>query len=401
MLEIQKFLKNPRFPTAHEAREALKRRYSVNILVGYLNFKNGGYETVYIYNYDLLTSRGAEIIENEARALILNESHDLVSCSFMRFMNYHERNAASIKWSDRTVAEKKYDGTLIVVYEYKGEVFVQTRKTPNALGTIQNSNRTYYEAVLETLFPRKLDIFKSNVRDLRYIHVFEYVGPENRHVTPYEEEDLVLLAKFAINDSFGGSIYEVDRSTVDHFAERYEFKRPETIKVSCPEDAEKIVRNLDPLEEGIVVVDFYGNRIKIKNPGYLAISKAVNAGGELRAKHLARIVLNADASEFSSYFPEYKKVLTILTGTLYDMFLGAETLYERNRHCETRKEFAMAVKDSYVGDLVFGMYDGKITNMDDALEQVKPERLVQTALKAEFNKELVEELKKLRAMEEN
>ena len=275
-LDIQNFLKG--FRSIDLANSQLALKYNIDITKNFLVVQGGmSMEPVWIYNYDAIKARGDLNIENEARALILDQNADIISMSFKRFFNAHEQYASKIDWNNAR-AEFKHDGSLIVIYEHKGKFYIQTRRTPTAQGTINGSatNMTYEEAVVNVLkkkFKTPFKPFRDVNVDESFCWVFEYVSPTNRVVTPYTNTDLKLLSVF---DKL--NITEVDRESVDEFARKYDFSRPISINVNSIDDVVKVFPSIDPLEEGFVVVDNNFNRIKIKNPSYLSIARAINSG---------------------------------------------------------------------------------------------------------------------------
>lgn len=376
-LEIQKYLNG--FKNLAMAQRHLQMHFAIDIKPDTLTFSDGSVEQVWVYNYNIIKSRGHSKIENEARGLILNEANEVVSLSFPRFFNIHERNAADIEWKFAKL-ERKLDGSLIVVYGYKGEVFIQTRKSACASGRMNNlREKTYCEAAVDVLkgMPDRMHPFEpfdghENYLS-RYTWAFEYVGADNRLITPYETSKLVLLAAF--RKDLGA---EVLPKYVDNFAKHWGFERPQTYGgFGSEEDAIEFVKTTSgPLEEGFVAVDGINRRVKIKNPAYLAVSRAVNAGDLLSPRHFANIVVKGDAEETASYFPEFANILLLMQDTLEKLILQVDDLWIFHKDIESRKEFAEAVKHHPLCGLLFMARSGKIENFDDAVVHIKPDYLI-------------------------
>jgi len=375
-LEIQDFLKG--FQSIDLANSQLALKYDINVTKSFL-LPSGGMsmETVWIYNYDMIKARGDLNIENEARALILDQNADIVSMSFKRFFNAHEQYASKIDW-DSAIAEFKHDGSLIVIYEHKGRFYIQTRKTPTANGVIHNSttNMTYEEAVINILkekFNNPFKPFRDTNEDERLCWVFEFVSPVNRIVTPYKNADLKLLTIF---DKL--SVSEIGREAVNEFAKRYNLSRTSAVSINSIDEVIEVFPSIDPLEEGFVVVDKNFNRIKIKNPSYLAIARTINAGNKITPEHFANIVLKGDANEIASYYPEYSDALFLMQSILEEMVDEVASLWILNNDKESRKEFALAVKDHPLSGILFMMWTNKIERISDGFHLIKPEHLVLT-----------------------
>ena len=376
-LEIQKYLKG--FRSLITAQSRLQMDFAIDIKTDTLIFADGSVEQVWVYNYNILKARGHNQIENEARGLILNVDSEVVSLSFPRFFNVNEGNAAEIDWGTARL-ERKLDGSLVIAYGYKNEVFFQTRKSAGASGRMNNlEEKTYENAVMDALkanpnIMHPLEPFDGHTNYLhRYTWAFEYVGPDNRLITPYTDPKLVLLAAF--RKDLGA---EVQPKYVDRFAKHWGFERPQTYGGFESEEAaiEFVKSASGPLEEGFVAVDGRNRRVKIKNPAYLSVSRAVNAGDLLSPKHFANIVLKGDAEETASYFPEFANILLLMMGTLEEMLEQVDDLWCFHKDIESRKEFAEAVKHHPLCGLLFMARSGKLENFDDAVAYIKPDYLI-------------------------
>ena len=384
LLDIQKFLAG--FSDIRTGNLILSQKFNIVVTEDYLKISDNTMLPVWIYNYDIIKSKGKLKITNEARGLILDANKDIVSMSFPRFFNYGEGPAAEINW-DNAHVEFKHDGTLIAVYAHRGKYFIQTRGRANADGPLlQDRSRTYYDAVTEILKKKSnssdpFAIFRKHNQNDKYVWVFEYVGPKNRHITPYKEEDLILLAAF--NKSVPG---EIVAEHVEAFAENYGISMPAKTHVSSIEDVYEIIDEIDVLEEGVVVIDNCNHRVKVKKPSFLAISRVKNNSIEdLRPRHFAEIVLNGDGDEVANYYPEYKPILIFFERLVTELMGEVQTNWLRFRIAGDRKVFAENVRRLPFCHLLFLAWEGKITNMTDALKYIKPSQLVALGLTKKKN----------------
>jgi hypothetical protein len=392
LLQIQKFLKG--YGDPDKARESLKLRFKIDITEDHLEFRDGSTEPVWIYNYDSVRSRGTNVIENEARGLILNKDHDVISLSFKRFFNLHEQCACDIDWVTAR-AERKADGSLVTIYSYKGEYFISTRNSAMASGRLPAYEEfSFRSAILEYLEGRfegnPFVPFKKYNQSEKYCWVFEFVSPYNRLVTHYYKPELILLSIFNKD-----TCAEVAVGRVNMFTSLSGFKRPETHIVYSEEQVNELIDTLHPLEEGFVVTDAVNKRIKIKNPTYINISKAINAGAQLSLRHFADIVLSGDGPEVATYFPDYKPILGFLQEVLEDILENVDELWKEYQNIRDRKEFAEKVRKFPFSFLLFDAWDGKITTSEEAIEKIKTDVLIKAArhyqkreLEAAFQKAL-------------
>ena len=389
-LDVQKFLKS--FRDIETGIETLVRKFAINVYKDYLEFGDGTWEDVWIFNYDQLKSKGDLKIENECRGLILNHKCDIVSLSFTRFFNDTDKYAAEIDWESAN-AEFKHDGTLVVIYTYRGDYFIQTRGRANADGFLPGDpTRTYNEAVMAILqkWAEKKDgdpfgLFKKHNINDSYTWAFEYVGPDNRIITPYKEDDLILIAAF---DKYVPA--EVKSHYVDQFAFEYDIKRPDFRRVPSVEAAYELLDYMDVLEEGVVISDHRCRRLKVKKPSYRTMARIENTAAEdLNAIRFAEIVLAGDARYVSKHYPEYSPILDFFDEVLVSLMEELQTVWLLYRVADSRKTFAEHVKRNPFSSILFLAWDGKIKDMQDAIKYIKPKQLVDLATDyhpATFNK---------------
>lgn len=357
MLEIQKFIRGQ--SSIKTANTMLEDLLNLKITESTLVFPNGDKETVYIYNYHQWKTPLESTIGKEARALILNEHGVVVSFSFQRFPSYGQDIDADDEFDwDSARLEEKLDGSLVVVYGYRGHHFIQTRGLIDASGEIAGTGVTYNDAVMGYLHNiTGGDPFKHFYGNMCY--VFEYIGPGNRHVTPYKETSLVLLSIFNRN-----TLAEMSKQFVDNYAYRSHFPRPISMDLlglhdTTEENINYYMDKLEPLEEGYIIVDKNQNRLKIKSKSHVAISNALNIGNGVSTNHFANIVLQGEHGEMKAYFPEYGGILDLLFKTLENLREECADLWEASKDIKLRKNFAAAVSECPLRHVLFSARDLK------------------------------------------
>jgi len=155
----------------------------------------------------------------------------------------------------------------------------------------------------------------------------------------------------------------------------------------------QVVVSLDQLRdappsdrEGYVVVDANFNRIKIKNPDYLAVHHLKSKTSE---HAIMEIVKSNEIEEFGAVFPERKKEIVALK-VAYDELQNKldETWAIMKNHLpknitqEETKKYAIKVFEvanernlkAYTG-LFFGLKDGKIDTVNTYLKDMDNKRL--------------------------
>jgi RNA ligase len=182
----------------------------------------------------------------------------LVARAFPKFFNFGELPSSKsrnlLKKTKFTVNEKM-DGSLGIVYFYKGEWRVNTR-----------GSFTSDQAVKATEMLRSLKGLES--LNIYTTYLVEIIYPENRIIVDYgQEEKLTLLAAFKNN-------IEVDIAVADLFG----------VFEHCPiyHDFRSIQEVIDEqarlgkLEEGFVVRFEDGERVKFKSAEYLKIARLIS-----------------------------------------------------------------------------------------------------------------------------
>ena len=137
MMKVQEFLK--------EHKDVNKLNEQFGIIV-----KDYPEQGLYVLNYDQIKSPKSDPIVMECRGLILDYDFNVVSRAFDRFFNLGEApdTQAHLDWS-KAVVHDKVDGSLIKLYNYKGEWHVSTRGTAFAESDCMGFGITFEELILK------------------------------------------------------------------------------------------------------------------------------------------------------------------------------------------------------------------------------------------------------------
>lgn len=267
-------------------------------------------------NYDQINSPKTHPVVMECRALILSyPDANIVSRAFPRFFNYGEALDITKK-CNLTSAEfyEKVDGSLIQVY-----FCIPTRKWEIATrgmafaegsdnsGDITGSFRSFRTAVLNAMGnwdENKFQSFSYTLNE-QLTYIFEYCGPSNQIVTPYETNHLVLLS--IVENSTGKEFINRIAACVDLFKINW------NMNVRCPkifnfESEKHMLDALDKFEnreEGFVALDkTTGVRVKIKSPKYVRLHHL--RGDILTQQKILELIVSGEADEYLTYFSEDK-----------------------------------------------------------------------------------------------
>ena len=333
-LELQKFLRNG------NGVDLLKLKYGINAK------KHSVYSNLVLFKYNQIDSPMGERIVQEARGIILDSENDwaVVARGFDKFFNAEEGHAAKIDWSTARVQEK-VDGSLMMLYHYKGEWHVASSGTPDASGPVNNGERTFRDLFWDTW--NKLnyaEALKSVTKDTTLI--FELTTPLNRVIVPHTDYKLTLIG---IRNRESGIESPVSTAIGFNVVGEYPLKSLADIRLAF----EKV----DGLrQEGFVVVDGDFNRVKVKHPAYVAMHHLKDGMSD---KRLLDIIRNGESAEFLAYFPEYAEQYNSLATKYSSLVKEISDIYETVKDIPVQKDFAIQVKDRRANSVYFLLRRGK------------------------------------------
>jgi hypothetical protein len=313
-------------------------------------------------NYSQVDSPKRHPVVDECRGLILSWlGLDVLSRAFDRFYNHGEDPDSKAFPMTEAVATEKIDGSLISVYHDGQRWRAATRKMAFAEGETLRGN-TFHQVFERALGATVEDKFVG--MDEKCTYVFEVVSSETRVVTPYKDTKCYLLT---IRDKEAGD--ELSWEQTKDIASEEGWSVPREYAFSDLETVLGAARDLPAMEEGYVCRAYRDGkpwRLKIKNPSYLAIAH-LRGNGAVSVKRMAILVVNGDAGEYLSYFPEDKPLFR----PYQDAWGDAQRLVEELSvwlPMESQKEFALKVKDTPVAPLMFQIRKGQA--VEDIIEKM-------------------------------
>ena len=327
-------------------------------------------------NYDQLEATNSDPLSQQCRGLVLREdTWDIVACPMFRFFNMEQDElAAKIDWSTAAY-EEKMDGTCLIVYYDKGSREKRivpgwkcgTRGRCEADAAAHDSDMTFAQlaniAVQNMVSPNVMchqapslgEMMIGQDKDATY--VFELTTPLNRIVCKYDDYRLTLLA---VRDNI--SLKEIDPTSVvfDGFdvktAEKYEFKNINHMV--------QVVRDWNPEEhEGVVVKDENFNRIKVKNPAYVAYNH-MRDSLQTSIKGCVEVILLEKEDDVIGMMPDpIADRIRRLKPVIAQVLSQTEKDYDEIKDIEDMKSFAhQAVLKLWPGAL-FALKRGKTTDL--------------------------------------
>jgi hypothetical protein len=266
--------------------------------------------------YDQLESSYANPEVQECRGLILDaNTWEVISCSFFKFFNIQEGYAHPIDWNTAIVYEK-LDGSLMQVYYdfHKSEWCVGTTGTAEGEGEVNNKQGlTFARLFWETAY--KYDFPITNAMSKKYTYVFELTTPYNIVVKPHGVSSITLLAvrnNETLKELSYDELIREAKSMGVPLVKTLDFKGMSFDEIS------KTLETMPWSEEGYVVCDANFNRVKIKNPAYVAVH---HLKGKMAEHHIMSVIKTNELDEFIATFPDRKEELLRLKGS-YDILLS-------------------------------------------------------------------------------
>lgn len=330
-----------------------------------------------LFKYDQISSPMGNQIVQECRGLILDrlDNWNVVSWPFRKFFNHGEGHAAPIDFST-AFAQEKIDGSCCTVYYWKHVWHVQTLGMMDANGTVGFDGNVMFCSLFWKIFDKKYREFlfveeaEDYALDSDCCYTFELATPLNRVVSRYDVERLPLIGVRNVK-----TLQEIHPGSAEFdWAER-----PAYYKLDSFEDCVRMASELPQLDEGYVVCDSQFNRVKVKNPAYVAISH-LKESMTASIKGLVTIACKNEGEEFLTYFPEYRQTYEDIRAKLAAAKATGQAIFDELRHIESQKEFALALiakKYPFQG-MLFSMRAGKLKSFEEGFADWDPKKLAET-----------------------
>lgn len=341
------------------------------------------YEKKILLKYDQIESNMSSEIVKDCRGLILErDTWKVMSMSFRKFFNHGESNADKIDWNSAIVLEK-LDGTMIQVYYdwHKDKWFAATTGMAEGEGEVNNKmGTTFNQLFWDTLKKYSFDLNKLHKG---FTYVFELTTPYNIVVKPHGESSITLLA-IRVNEICKEFRYDELVAVSQYFGlpvvKSYNLNNPNV------DELLKTFENMPWSEEGYVVLDKEFNRVKIKNPAYVAVHHLKSKTAE---HNILTIVKSNEIEEFASTFPERKNELyklkanyDALVSKLAEVWAELEPNVPKDSSHEEKKKFAMSVFeltkknniDLFKG-LFFALQSNKVKSINEFMSNYDDKKL--------------------------
>jgi len=338
--------------------------------------KSRDYDSKILLKYDQLSAPTlmANIEVQECRGLILEKNTwKVMSLAFKKFFNSEESNAHKIDWNTAKILEKLDGSCIQVYYDWNDMVwYAGTTGTAEGEGEVNNKMGTTFNSLFWDTVNNKYT-FNECLLNKDLIYVFELTTPYNIVVKPHGESTATLLMvrnRVSLEELSWDELNMVSESIGIPLVKSFD------LNVNNVGHLLKTFENMPWSEEGYVVVDANFNRIKIKNPAYVAVH---HLKGKTAEHNIITIVKSNEIEEFASTFPERKDELfrlkenyDLLIEKLNNVWFELSTRKPKNITKEEKKRYAQAVFEvcgkyglkQFTG-LYFGLVDGKVSSVED------------------------------------
>lgn len=323
---------------------------------------------LFLYNYTQLAQFDKEAfikypILKSCRGLILDRKGSIIARGIDKFWNYEEYSKDSCigelpPYNSFEITDK-VDGSLIIVFEYKGEMIVCTR------GSFTSDQAYMAKEILETKHSKFVEALKRGriEHETRDTFLFELVGKRNKIVVDYAEDELVALTIIALNYP-EKNYFEYSYNWLrDNFCPYYKFKLVDNFNfIGDFTQCRELLKRDNA--EGFVVKFDNGLRVKLKYEEYVRLHKVLT---NVTNKTIWEMLKNKD--DFSlliekvpdEFFVFVKRKRQELEKQFYEIYKHVGCIYEKVKNLPTRKEIAKELLTNYkdYASIIFAILDGK------------------------------------------
>ena len=289
-----------------------------------------------LLQYQQLNSDFSSRVVQECRGSIFRKDErgnwTYVCRPFDKFFNYGQSEAATVDWNTARVLEK-VDGSIMKVWMDKGEWHLST-----------NGNIDAFKAPVSDLGYSYGDVFNRALGqdfcllglwlDPEYTYMFELTSPDTQLVIPYPDGVWYLSRR---NTQTG--VEQFDRPNLPGV------KLPKEFHMDKFEDVLAVVQAMPKEEEGVVINDANGNRIKVKSPEYLLASHLAN-NKMVSNRNLVEYMKEGKIDDVLGYCPQYTSRVDGIREKIRTKCSELDDAWERYHDAATsmsRKDFAALV----------------------------------------------------------
>lgn len=297
----------------------------------------------------------------DCRGIILDKADNwnVVCYPYVKFFNIEEGYCAPIDWNNVIVFDKA-DGSLITLWNYKGEWRCSTSGTIDADSTCNGGEFTFADLVWQavTAMYGSKEAFLAKL-DPSLNYMFELCTPYNIVVTQHTDSKLLLHG-----------VRDMETWSELHI-EDFDLVKVGTHDLRNEADMRATFEKMTWQDEGYIIMDVTNfNRAKCKNPAYVSVHHTKSG---VSPYEIVNVIKTNEIDEFCVYFKERTEFILmlkanwdILEARLTDIWIDAL----KSGNYESQKDYALAVMGSVERDfhgLFFKMKNKRILNIREGL----------------------------------
>ena len=305
-----------------------------------------------LLDYNQIEAKDNHPVSDECRGLLMGYDGTILRKGFTRFYNYTQAGHDSLDVQNSVIHEK-CDGSLMFVYwcEATNRWELGTRGTAFASGSA-NFHPTFRDFFLECLDVIE-EKFQSDCTvhlNKEYTYLFEGVGPDNIIVAKYETNHAVFLG--CVENATGKEFLIPGHDEHLLVPDWWNVRLPLLYKFNTTEECVESLAQLPERAEGYVLYNrVSGKRIKLKDPRYVLLHKI--RGNGLTVNSICELVASNEHEEYIASFPADAEKFISAIEELHFMQRQLQVHYDMNKHIESQKDFALAVKDLPLSGCMF------------------------------------------------
>lgn len=347
-----------------------------------------------ILSYSQIDSPKTDPVVRMCRGLVLEmNTWNIVSFPFYRFYNFEEVPTERVQFNwKNSVATEKIDGSLLEVFNYKGEWLISTRSMIGGENQIDSIGTTVNKIFDLAINPLTRDEFFERLNP-NMSYIFELVSPFNQIVTQWKESNLYLIGGRNLSDLKEiqySEIYQNFDSVLKNL-----IKIPKIISLFDSikndfvgfEKMKMLAETGNSQDEGFVVVDYSSMnevnsfpRVKVKNSAYVALHHLRGSleNGTPQYDRILTLIFNKEEDEVLANLPHLKptfdqvreklnKFLAIFNSELAlikDELNNPDSVNSP----EKKKEFALKIKQFSYTPLYFVMLKMKVKSFEELVK---------------------------------
>lgn len=323
-----------------------------------------------LYKYNQLFTDMSYRLSRQARGPIVKQTEDgtyrYVCRPFDKFFNHGEPYADQINWRSAVVTEK-IDGSLCKTWYDNGAWHVSTNGMINAFDRqVEGTELTWGD-----LFERAAGCSVEKLmegQDPAYTYLFELTTPETRIVVSYPDGICYLARRETATGKEDIKKPEFQNGTVGTLT---------VFPLRSMHDTVKAVKCFSKDQEGVVVRDGQGNRLKVKSPAYL--EAAHQRFQTVTEKHIVVFFQHDTLDDLLAYNPLQADKIDQVTGLIKTLANKYDESWEEVKAYASlpRNEFAAyATKTAYPSYVFHKLKEPEITAEEYLKSQISTAAMV-------------------------